>query len=721
MNKSNTPNTKDSPSSLRAADYQPPRAGGVAQSSWQLGWQHLALISAIAVLALFVLFLIFARSIQVTAQADNFLEGEPRLTLDADVDLDSWLKLPIGNRFLVLPGSQSVDVTVPGFKDGQNTLTVDDERFQQFEIKLERLPGILDVSLITQPSDRAETIIEGAQLSISDVVLGAVPGVVVDVPAGRNVLTVDAPLYRKVSQDFTVLGQAQTQQLSFSLEPAWASYQFSSNQTGVSLSIDAKVVGELPMTLRLEEGAHEIEYTKPLFEPLTQNIVVTAGEDVVVPSVALRPAPSLIEISSKPLGAAVLVNSEYRGLTPIKLKLTSKTSHNLQLYKPGYKLAEQSLELEPEQSATIDLALVADTVAVTLSVSPANAQVSINGKDLEVAAGVSKRTLNLPTLAQTIKVSAPGYVTQTQSIIPTTAGSQIVSFELLTHEQDYWARLPDQYKNAAGDTMLLFKAPGLVSMGSSRREIGRRSNEVQYAAELSKAFYVSTLETTNRQYRQFKSAHSSGNYQRNSLDLNSYPVVRVSWQQAALYCNWLSEREKLEPFYTTKSGFVSGHNPKSNGYRLLTEAEWTWLASHDSTSRKTFPWGDSQEFPKGEKFGNVADEQARNLINFMLEGYDDGYKTAAAVGSFSANAKGLFDLYGNVAEWTHDWYGAQGSKPSDGSTVVDPLGPNIGEYRVVKGPSWARGYLPQLRLAYRDSTAKGRHDIGFRVARYAHP
>ena len=140
MNKSNTPNTKDSPSSLRAADYQPPRAGGVAQSSWQLGWQHLALISAIAVLALFVLFLIFARSIQVTAQADNLLEGEPRLTLDADVDLDSWLKLPIGNRFLVLPGSHSVDVTVPGFKDGQTTLTVDDERFQQFEITIRKTP-----------------------------------------------------------------------------------------------------------------------------------------------------------------------------------------------------------------------------------------------------------------------------------------------------------------------------------------------------------------------------------------------------------------------------------------------------------------------------------------------------------------------------------------------------------------------------------------------------
>jgi formylglycine-generating enzyme required for sulfatase activity len=277
--------------------------------------------------------------------------------------------------------------------------------------------------------------------------------------------------------------------------------------------------------------------------------------------------------------------------------------------------------------------------------------------------------------------------------------------------------------------MRLFKAPGIVTMGSSRREPGRRSNEVEYQVKLTKAFYVSTLETTNAQYREFESAHTSGNYQRKSLDLNNYPVVQISWQQAALYCNWLSKREQLTPFYTTKSGFVSGVNNGAKGYRLLSEAEWTWLASHsmnstDSGSRKIYPWGDTEKLPQGFIFGNVADERARDLINFILEGYDDGHVSAAAVGSFTANAKGIFDLDGNVAEWTHDWYSARGSKPAadtaNDGMALDPLGPEIGEYHVIKGPSWARGYLPQLRLAYRDSSAKGRHDVGFRVARYAH-
>ena len=64
----------------------------------------------------------------------------------------------------------------------------------------------------------------------------------------------------------------------------------------------------------------------------------------------------------------------------------------------------------------------------------------------------------------------------------------------------------------------------------------------------------------------------------------------------------------------------------------------------------------------------------------------------------------------------HDWYDAKGN--SSGNTT-NPLGPEIGEFHVVRGASWAKGHLPQLRLAYRGFGAKGEHDIGFRVARYA--
>ena len=74
---------------------------------------------------------------------------------------------------------------------------------------------------------------------------------------------------------------------------------------------------------------------------------------------------------------------------------------------------------------------------------------------------------------------------------------------------------------------------------------------------------------------------------------------------------------------------------------------------------------------------------------------------------------------GNVAEWVHDWYSSNSQFASNESGLqTDPLGPDEGEFHVIRGASWARGHLPQLRLAYRDYGAKGSHDVGFRIARY---
>ena len=68
---------------------------------------------------------------------------------------------------------------------------------------------------------------------------------------------------------------------------------------------------------------------------------------------------------------------------------------------------------------------------------------------------------------------------------------------------------------------------------------------------------------------------------------------------------------------------------------------------------------------------------------------------------------------GNVAEWTHDFY-AIGSA----GEYTDPLGPDSGEYHVIRGASWAHGTVTDLRLSFRDYAIDGRKDVGFRLARY---
>ena len=118
-------------------------------------------------------------------------------------------------------------------------------------------------------------------------------------------------------------------------------------------------------------------------------------------------------------------------------------------------------------------------------------------------------------------------------------------------------------------------------------------------------------------------------------------------------------------------------------------------------------------FPPPARSGNFADRAASATQNQVLEGYDDGYATAAPVGSFPPNAQGFYDLAGNVAEWIHDTFAPT---PAAG---LDPLGPPMAAQHVVRGSSWAQADRAKLRALARSAGVGGRPDLGFRLARYA--
>lgn len=180
---------------------------------------------------------------------------------------------------------------------------------------------------------------------------------------------------------------------------------------------------------------------------------------------------------------------------------------------------------------------------------------------------------------------------------------------------------------------------------------------------------------------------------------DNHPVINVSWNDAAAYCEWLSRK-------TGKT------------YRLPTEAEWEYAAGNGSRHTK-YSWGNGD--PSGKNGGSLADETgaghfnwARSATNIFL-GYTDGYAATAPVGSFSPNDFGLHDMSGNAWEWCADRYGSDYYKNSPSS---NPTGPASGSLRVRRGGSWF--YDPQsCRVAYRydDSPGYRDDDAGFRLAR----
>jgi formylglycine-generating enzyme required for sulfatase activity len=191
-------------------------------------------------------------------------------------------------------------------------------------------------------------------------------------------------------------------------------------------------------------------------------------------------------------------------------------------------------------------------------------------------------------------------------------------------------------------------------------------------------------------------------------------VVEVSWQRAAQFCNWLSAQEGLPPFYLEDGGIVIGFNPESIGYRLPTEAEWEFVSRVQADGMRRFLWGET--FPPANNTENFADASGAYLTGRTIDGYEDGQSATAPVASYAPGPYQLFDLAGNVAEWMHDTYDIP--VPSE-SVLMDPLGAPPGENFVIKGASWSRSKLTELRLSYRDYGSLGKDDIGFRVARYA--
>jgi len=713
---------------IDAADFQAPELGANDQSngSLRLTRGHWALIVVALLCLLFIGFISVARSVQITTVTPSLNNPDTLLPQQADVEIANWVKLPIGNRVLVLPGLMNVSVEAEGFTSTDSSIDIDSERHQQHQIILYRLPGKLDIQLSNQlTKQKIQPEFLKASVQIDGQTVAGLPGLIKGVAAGQHTVTVDAPLYRATTSSVIVQGKDETQTLQLSLQPAWAEYTFTTQPSGATINVDGQDLGITPLTIRLEEGTRQLAIKAQGYKAFEQEVSVVAQEDLSIPEISLIPADGFIDVKTKPENAAVILNGEYRGIAPLSIAVAPNQTQKLQVYKAGFQLYEQDLSLKPDQHAAENVELAQDRVAVSFSVSPSDAQIYVDG----VRRGQGSQTLNLTTLPHKVSVRKAGYVSYNLDLIPTRGSTQIVRAKLLTKEQQFWAQLPNQYTNRLGHELVLFKSPGAVQLGSSRREDGRRANEVVYTAQLNKHFYVSRHETTNKQFRAFKKNHSSGNYKRKSLDSGKQPVVNVSWQEAALYCNWLSKQEKLEPFYQIKSGFVWGNNENANGYRLLTEVEWAWLARNKSSQKGsqtlTYPWGSQLDgINSKQPVGNFADQNAEPLVAFTLPDYNDGYAAAAPVGKFSANHRGIFDLGGNVSEWVNDWYSAKGNlagKASNYKVPADPLGPEEGEFHVVRGASWAKGHPPQLRLAYRDFGAKGKYDIGFRIARYVSP
>ncbi|WP_250459434.1 PEGA domain-containing protein [Microbulbifer litoralis] len=619
---------------------------------------------------------------------------------DADVSV-SGLALPLGDGHLVLPGSYSYTISADGYLPKNGEVEVSSDGHSRHSVKLEKLPGHLQV--VTDPAVPVRIEIDGEAVASER-------GLVKDVPAGHKRITVLTDRYLPFTQEVEVEGLDNTQRIEAQLRPAWANIHISSNPPGATVTVAGDVLGKTPLEAELIQGDRTVEISLPAHKTAEIPVAVTAGVDQRLAPVDLGPADGLLQVVSTPTGASVTVDGEFRGRTPLELELASGAQHQLRFFKDGFASVERTVELAAGTERNLDIDLNAVFGRVRITSSPQNARVYIDGE----LAGTAGETFNLPTRSHEILVRLQGYEDYRTTVVPSAKLEQNIRAVLLTAEEARWSNVPADITHPAGGRMKLMRPDAKFTMGSSRREQGRRANEVMRQIYLNRPFYIGVTEVTNREFRRFKRMHSSSHVNGVSLDNDNLPVVNISWTDAALFCNWLSERDGLNPVYRTERGRVTGFDGAADGYRLPTEAEWAWAARFRDGDMRKFPWGD--ELPVRKDSGNYADNNAAQLVPAVLRTYSDRYAATAPVANYSANNLGLYDLGGNVSEWIHDLYtiGTGLSMRRE----ENPVGPQDGDYHVIRGSSWRHAGLTELRLSFRDYGAEPRNDVGFRVARW---
>jgi formylglycine-generating enzyme required for sulfatase activity len=221
---------------------------------------------------------------------------------------------------------------------------------------------------------------------------------------------------------------------------------------------------------------------------------------------------------------------------------------------------------------------------------------------------------------------------------------------------------------------------------------------------IDKPFYMGAMEISNAQYAAFDTKHDSGVISQTGKDQGdrgvpinqpNQPVVRVTWNEALAFCNWLSQKTGRK-------------------FTLPTEAQWEW-ACRAGTETPFFYGNRDADFAK---FANLADASLGQLDRGDAppwhprdRRFNDGCGVTSEVGRYEPNAWGLRNMIGNAAEWTLSTYQPYPYLESDGRNDL-----KADTMKTVRGGSWYNRPIhtgSAARLPYRPWQAV--YNVGFRV------
>ena len=392
------------------------------------------------------------------------------------------------------------------------------------------------------------------------------------------------------------------------------------------------------------------------------------------PSVVAAPQVYPFVVETEPVGAEVeLLSIEESYRSGLELP---EGRYQIEVRADGYE-AQRVWVAHTASKEPHRIVLAAVRQPFTIVAEPADARIRILNISERYAAGMA-----LPVGEYAVEVSADGYQTVTETVAHGTAPTER-RIVLAAGRQP-----GETFRDCPVCPELVVVPAGSYQMGSPASEEGRDDDEGPvHRVTIAQPFAVGVYEVTFGEWDACVSGGGCNGYRPDAegWGRGQRPVINVNWEDAQAYVQWLS-------------------NQTGQSYRLLSEAEWEYVARAGTTT--PFHFGRT-----------IHPSQANYDGDYTYGGGQRGQYRGRTipVGSFRPNAFGLYDVHGNVWEWVQDcWNGSYAGAPSDGGVWER----GDCSRRVLRGGSWIN--VPwNLRSASRDGIAAGfrhYHD-GFRIAR----
>ncbi|MBK80725.1 MAG: hypothetical protein CMQ43_07420 [Gammaproteobacteria bacterium] len=533
---------------------------------------------------------------------------------------------------------------------------------------------------VTSEPAGAEVWIDGRRAGITPFTSG-------NLPPGMHQVTLRHSHFQPVERRLEVT-TGERARLHVAFQPGMGELAVFSNPRGAWVEIDGeRMPGTTPVELDLPSGVHEVALGMAERREAEQQVTVMPGERLELRlDLDMDPHGSLV-IDTFPDGARVTLPDVAERYAPgMRLPMGE---YRVQVGLPGYRTADARLPVRyGDNRHRIELERA--FAGLRVITDPADAAVTVSYAD-DPGGPVRRRTFEpgaaLPVGPVEIRASAMGRrsVSRRLDLGPdgatvrlTLAPMQVTPGERFRDDLASGGRGPEMIVLPAGD-FVMGSASGPPSERPARR------------VTLTQPFAAGVYEVTVAEYGRFAAA--TGRTPEGDADAEpAWPVSQVSFEDAAAYADWLSEQTGAR-------------------YRLPSEAEWEYLARGGATGEYFF--GDDEA--RLCAFGNVGDRSlASRYQAFGAAACDDGFVEHAPVGSFPANAFGLHDVHGNVAEWVMECgLPAYADAPEDGAPVDASR-----QCRThgVRGGGWDDG-AADARLAKRNLASSPSRDRGFRIVR----